>query len=133
MVMLGTVFSIVLGTRVVSAADHSQLVWAAAHDLAPGATVLLARHARGKRSARAEWLETAQKWAGLSAEATAPASLHPAAVYPSLIGAFGLERFRHHRTSELSTGTRRIVELPVGASGRPCLLWQRSAGPMACA
>lgn len=31
--------SVVVGTRVVSAADRSQLVWAAAHDLAPGATV----------------------------------------------------------------------------------------------
>ena len=37
--VLLVLLSIVLGTRVVSAADHSQLVWAAAHDLAPGATV----------------------------------------------------------------------------------------------
>jgi hypothetical protein len=51
---------------------------------------VLARHVSGKRAGRAALLETAQKWAGLSAEATAPASLNPAAVYPSLIAAFGL-------------------------------------------
>ncbi|MDX6275779.1 MAG: hypothetical protein QOJ92_2989 [Frankiales bacterium] len=37
--VLLVLLSVVLGTRVVSAADHSQLVWAAAHDLAPGASV----------------------------------------------------------------------------------------------
>ena len=37
--VLLVLLSVVLGTRVVSAADRSQLVWAAAHDLAPGATV----------------------------------------------------------------------------------------------
>lgn len=37
--LLLVLLSIVLGTRVVAAADHSQLVWAAAHDLAPGSTV----------------------------------------------------------------------------------------------
>ena len=37
--ILLVLLSVVLGTRVVSAADHSQLVWAAAHDLSPGATV----------------------------------------------------------------------------------------------
>ena len=28
-----------------------------------------------------------------------------------VLTAFGLERFRHHRTAELSTGTRRVVDL----------------------
>jgi hypothetical protein len=37
--VLLVLLSVVVGTRVVSAADHSQLVWAAAHDLSPGATV----------------------------------------------------------------------------------------------
>lgn len=37
--VLLVLLSVVLGTRVVSAADRSQLVWAASHDLAPGATV----------------------------------------------------------------------------------------------
>ena len=48
--VLLVLLSVVLGARVVSAADHSQLVWAAAHDLAPGATVeatdLTAVHSR---------------------------------------------------------------------------------------
>jgi stage II sporulation protein D len=51
---------------------------------------VLARHARGKRAGRAEWLETAQNWAGLDRRGAPPASLAPAAVYPSLIAAFGL-------------------------------------------
>ena len=33
------------------------------------------------------------------------------AAVDQVIGAFGLERFRHHRTAELSTGTRRVVDL----------------------
>jgi hypothetical protein len=37
--VLLVLLSVVVGTRVVSAADDAQLVWAAAHDLAPGATV----------------------------------------------------------------------------------------------
>jgi len=44
-----------------------------------------------------------------------------------VIAAFGLERFRHHRTAELSTGTRRVVDLasvvlakpPVSPSAKP--------------
>ena len=51
---------------------------------------VLARHARGKRAGRAEWLEKAQNWAGLDRKGAPPASLAPAAVYPSLISAFGL-------------------------------------------
>jgi ABC-type branched-subunit amino acid transport system ATPase component len=39
-----------------------------------------------------------------------------------VIGAFGLERFRHHRTAELSTGTRRVVDLASVALAQPRLL-----------
>ena len=39
-----------------------------------------------------------------------------------VIGAFGLERFRHHRTSQLSTGTRRVVDLASIVLARPRLL-----------
>src|SRR3974377_238131 len=38
------------------------------------------------------------------------------------IGALSLERFRHHRTSELSTGTRRVVDLAAVVLARPRLL-----------
>ena len=40
----------------------------------------------------------------------------------SVIAAFGLERFRHHRTAELSTGTRRVVDLASIVLARPRLL-----------
>src|SRR5581483_3800795 len=39
-----------------------------------------------------------------------------------VIAAFGLERFRHHRTSELSTGTRRVVDLASVVLAKPRLL-----------
>jgi ABC-type branched-subunit amino acid transport system ATPase component len=39
-----------------------------------------------------------------------------------VIEAFGLERFRHHRTAELSTGTRRVVDLASIVLGNPRLL-----------
>jgi ABC-type branched-subunit amino acid transport system ATPase component len=39
-----------------------------------------------------------------------------------VIAAFGLERFRHHRTVELSTGTRRVVDLASIVLARPRLL-----------
>jgi ABC-type branched-subunit amino acid transport system ATPase component len=47
-----------------------------------------------------------------------------------VIGAFGLERFRHHRTAELSTGTRRVVDLAsiVLAKPRILLLDEPTAG-----
>jgi peptidoglycan hydrolase-like amidase len=51
---------------------------------------VLAHHVPGKRAGRSALLETAQRWAGVAAEASPPASLSPNAVYPSLIGAFGL-------------------------------------------
>jgi ABC-type branched-subunit amino acid transport system ATPase component len=39
-----------------------------------------------------------------------------------VLTAFGLERFRHHRTAELSTGTRRVVDLASIVLARPRLL-----------
>jgi ABC-type branched-subunit amino acid transport system ATPase component len=47
-----------------------------------------------------------------------------------VIGAFGLERFRHHRTAELSTGTRRVVDLAsiILAEPRLLLLDEPTAG-----
>ena len=39
-----------------------------------------------------------------------------------VIAAFGLERFRHHPTSELSTGTRRVVDLASIVLAQPRLL-----------
>jgi ABC-type branched-subunit amino acid transport system ATPase component len=39
-----------------------------------------------------------------------------------VIAAFGLERFRNHRTSELSTGTRRVVDLASVVLAQPRLL-----------
>jgi ABC-type branched-subunit amino acid transport system ATPase component len=39
-----------------------------------------------------------------------------------VISGFGLERFRHHRTAELSTGTRRVVDLASIVLARPRLL-----------
>jgi ABC-type branched-subunit amino acid transport system ATPase component len=39
-----------------------------------------------------------------------------------VIAAFGLERFRHHRTAELSTGTRRVVDLASVVLAQPRLL-----------
>ncbi len=47
-----------------------------------------------------------------------------------VIGSFGLSRFRHHRTTELSTGTRRVVDLAsiVLAEPRLLLLDEPTAG-----
>ena len=39
-----------------------------------------------------------------------------------VVHALGLERFRHHRTAELSTGTRRVVDLASVVLARPRLL-----------
>ena len=39
-----------------------------------------------------------------------------------VVGALGLERFRHHRISQLSTGTRRVVDLAAMVLARPRLL-----------
>ncbi len=44
------------------------------------------------------------------------------AAVDQVIAAFGLERFRHHRTSELSTGTRRVVDLASVVLAKPRLL-----------
>jgi ABC-type branched-subunit amino acid transport system ATPase component len=40
----------------------------------------------------------------------------------AVISSFGLTRFRHHRTAELSTGTRRVVDLASIVLARPRLL-----------
>lgn len=52
------------------------------------------------------------------------------AAVAEVIEAFGLERFRHHRVSELSTGTRRVVDLAgiVLAQPRVLLLDEPTAG-----
>ena len=52
------------------------------------------------------------------------------AAVDQVIGAFGLERFRHHRTAELSTGTRRVVDLAsiILAEPRLLLLDEPTAG-----
>jgi ABC-type branched-subunit amino acid transport system ATPase component len=39
-----------------------------------------------------------------------------------VVGALGLERFRHHRISQLSTGTRRVVDLAAMVLAHPRLL-----------
>ena len=39
-----------------------------------------------------------------------------------VIGAFGLGRFRHHRAAEISTGTRRVVDLASVVLAEPRLL-----------
>jgi ABC-type branched-subunit amino acid transport system ATPase component len=44
------------------------------------------------------------------------------AAVDQVITAFGLERFRHHRTAELSTGTRRVVDLASIVLAQPRLL-----------
>jgi ABC-type branched-subunit amino acid transport system ATPase component len=44
------------------------------------------------------------------------------AAVDQVIAAFGLERFRHHRTTELSTGTRRVVDLASIVLAQPRLL-----------
>jgi ABC-type branched-subunit amino acid transport system ATPase component len=52
------------------------------------------------------------------------------AAVDEVIGAFGLQRFRDHRTAELSTGTRRVVDLAsiVLANPRLLLLDEPTAG-----
>src|SRR5262249_25842775 len=55
---------------------------------------VLARHAAPRRSGRAALLETAQRWAGMEQRGSPPATLSPAAVYPSLLTAFGLSPAR---------------------------------------
>ena len=51
---------------------------------------VLRRHAGSGQAPRAAALETAQGWAGVPRRGSPPARLTPAAVYPSLVAAFGL-------------------------------------------
>jgi ABC-type branched-subunit amino acid transport system ATPase component len=44
------------------------------------------------------------------------------AAVDQVIGSFGIERFRHHQIAELSTGTRRVVDLASIVLARPRLL-----------
>ena len=75
------------GARVRSApsSGRSGLEWRGA---------VLAAHSAGRRSGRSAWLATAQRWAGIERKAAPPASLAPAAVYPSLLQAFDLSEAR---------------------------------------
>jgi stage II sporulation protein D len=75
------------GARVVSApaSGRSGLEWRGA--------VLVAHSAR-RRAGRAAAVETAQRWAGIEKRASPPASLLPAAVYPSLLRTFDLSEAR---------------------------------------
>ena len=50
------------------------------------------------------------------------AERHKRAGADRALAAFGLERFRHHRVSELSTGTRRVVDLATIVLAEPRLL-----------
>ena len=54
----------------------------------------LERHFGKRRPTRAEILALAQSWAGVPRAGSASATLAPAAVYPSLIAAFGLDEAR---------------------------------------
>jgi stage II sporulation protein D len=75
------------GARVRSApgSGRSGLEWRGA---------VLVAHSAGRRSGRAAWIQTAQRWAGIESKASPPASLQPAAVYPSLVQAFDLSEAR---------------------------------------
>ena len=77
--------------------------------------LVLARHAPRRRSARKALLELAQRWAGVPARGAAPASLSPAAVYPSLLAAFGLEPARSLHLLPRDVG---YYAEPPSASGR---------------
>jgi len=52
---------------------------------------MVARHAPRTRAVRASALATAQEWAGVAKRGEPASSLEPAAVYPSVMAAFGLE------------------------------------------
>jgi stage II sporulation protein D len=55
---------------------------------------VLRRHTPRRKAIRAAELELAQQWAGVQTGAAPPGKLVPAAVYPSLIAAFGLGEAR---------------------------------------
>ncbi|MCA1611151.1 MAG: SpoIID/LytB domain-containing protein [Acidobacteria bacterium] len=51
---------------------------------------VLTKHAGRRRATRAGALETAQRWAGVPVDGAPPSTLHPSAVYPSIVSAFAL-------------------------------------------
>jgi stage II sporulation protein D len=60
---------------------------------------VLRRHAARSKTPRAAALATAQDWAGVEKRGSPPSTLEAAAVYPSLVAAFGLaEASRQHLT-----------------------------------
>jgi peptidoglycan hydrolase-like amidase len=75
------------GARVKSApsSGRSGLEWRGA---------VLAAHSAGRRAGHVAWVATAQRWAGIEKSASPPASLAPAAVYPSILQAFDLGEAR---------------------------------------
>jgi len=78
---------------------------------------VLRRHAPAGAAPRAAVLETAQGWAGVPRRGSPPPRLTPAAVYPSLIAAFGLaEAAAIHLTP---TDDRYYAEAPSAASPLP--------------
>jgi stage II sporulation protein D len=76
---------------------------------------VLVAHSARRRSGRAAWVETAQRWAGIEKKAAPPASLQPAAVYPSLLQAFDLSEAR--AVHALPREQRYYAEYPA-ATGR---------------
>lgn len=77
--------------------------------------VLVAHSAGRRRSGHAAWVETAERWAGIEKKASPPASLQPAAVYPSLLQAFDLSEAR--AVHALPREQRYYAEYPA-ATGR---------------
>jgi stage II sporulation protein D len=76
---------------------------------------VLVAHSAGRRSGRAAWVATAQRWTGIERKAAPPASLLPAAVYPSLLHAFDLSEAR--AVHALPREQRYYAEYPA-ATGR---------------
>jgi stage II sporulation protein D len=76
---------------------------------------VLRRHAPKRRATRAAALAKAQEWAGVESGSTAPARLDPAAVYGSLLSAFGLGE---PRALHLLPRDERYYQEPPSAPGR---------------
>jgi stage II sporulation protein D len=78
---------------------------------------VLRRHAPRRRATRGAALETALSWAGVPGSASAPSSLEPAVVYPSMLAAFGLAESREVHL--LSRDVAYYRESPSAAAGLP--------------